>query len=323
MLLYRLKRDRITGLLLGALLICLTATGCQSNRAGGEALAKAGIATANDLGDYYDSLAQDTTDTWETEAFDSAIRGVSGPGNLYAQRLDALHRRARMARAIGGVYTALKGLAGYDAAGEVQGAASDLAKSVEGLTKMGPDTPDPKGIFGSVAADFATAAQSKSIRRGAQLGTAVLEKLQELQRKEHDVYVSISEERFNKVASISDLLIEQQLVASGPLLRKVPETMGTNFVDEKKAFDNVDIKKGLKALARARLVRMRYLSASATDSAEASTAELIGQSRKVSASEKLDLSSLLGYLDKTAAYLDQIEKLRTPPAEAKKKDEHK
>jgi hypothetical protein len=90
----------------------------------------------------------------------------------------------------------------------------------------------------------------------------------------------------------------------------VPQALGTFFLDERRAFEGQDTKKGLKETARARLAKMRLYSQSATDAAEGSVAELTAQSRRLTAGERLDLQTLRGYLDKTAAYLEQIDRLR-------------
>jgi hypothetical protein len=202
----------------------------------------------------------------------------------------------------------------------VKGAAADLAGAVAGLTAL-PSGPDVSRIFGNAAADFMDAAQSRSLRRSAERGIAILEKLSELQIRERELYVSIPEERFSKVASISDHLIDHQLVASAPLLRSVPQALGTFFIDERKLFEGQDTKKGLKETARARLARMRHFSLSATDAAENSVKELAAQSHRLTARRRLDLNTLAGYVDRVASYLDEISKLRNGSTEEPKENQ--
>lgn len=142
---FHLKRK-----LLAILLVCclVTLMGCGDQK-GALELAKTGGATAKTLGDFYDTLAQDTLDYWEILTFESAIRGFSlsaSDQSLYQGRLKALNSRARMARSLEGTYGALSRLASYDASGEVKSAATGGMEGTSGLS-----FPHAGCIYGSVS----------------------------------------------------------------------------------------------------------------------------------------------------------------------------
>src|SRR3989442_1139453 len=83
---------------------------------------KAGITASSTLTNYYDSLAQDTVDIWEMEAFFDSIQGIpfdEKSQKLYQDRINAFNHRAQMASDFGSIYRVLLKSASYDASGQI------------------------------------------------------------------------------------------------------------------------------------------------------------------------------------------------------------
>jgi hypothetical protein len=87
---------RITAALVGLLLLFLSSACTRSLRPAAIKVATAGSTTAKQLGDYYDSLAQDTIRTWELNAFSDAyaVANVEAKFDRDIQRIDEQLRGA-------------------------------------------------------------------------------------------------------------------------------------------------------------------------------------------------------------------------------------
>ncbi|MBV9929001.1 MAG: hypothetical protein JOZ96_28570 [Acidobacteria bacterium] len=330
----RAKRALSSTLALFLLLPILAGlTGCD-NRAEGEALAKTGAAAADTLAKYYDSLIQDTIDTWEFEAFNVSIRnsmaaaaaGGAAPQHpitfdareqdLLQKRLDALNARAKLARRLVTTYNALKDLSTFDASGAVKSSAEALATEITGLTSLPQAGINPSTLFGMVASDIAGWKQSRDIRKGSKILLSIVEGLTKLVDAEKDVYKSITEERGNKAIIVAQYLIENKMVLALPLLQKVPDSLGIKLAGADKPVIDAPTIAGLMEMIRVRMLRMATLSAGAADSMSAGLADLATAHQELQAKRGLSLDGVLAAVARAQAYVDEINKLR----EAKKSE---
>lgn len=289
----------------------LATLGCE-NRVAGQKLAETGIQTANTLAAYYDSLAQDTIDIWEMEASLASLRGVSfdqAQQQLLQTQLEALNRRAAMARRVASAYSALKELSSYDASGEVKGAASDLADAMTNLPGLPNTKVSPAGIFASIIGEIAGWKQSRDIRNGSELISKALEKITEMFSKEKEAYASITEERGNKVGEVVSHLIENKMVIAWPLLQKVPDSLGLEWSSQAPVDDPETIK-AMVELARVRIYRLTLLSTAASDDTHRSLMLMIENHRNFHAKKGLSLADVQAGLQKAQSYLNEISKLR-------------
>jgi hypothetical protein len=292
--------------------IMVIANGC-GDRTTGEMLAKSGMTTANTLAGYYDSLAQDTIDIWEMEAFDSSLRGLSFDENQQKplqEQLDALNHRALLARRLASTYSALQQLSSYDASAGVKGAADKLAKEIKAIPVLPKSNVDPSDIVGLIAGDIAAWQQSRDIDKGSRLITEVLEKILKLFENETEACKSIAEERGNKVANIIDYLIREKKVVSWPLLQKGTEALGLPWASGQKPLEDEQTIKAMTELARVRVKRLALLSASAADSTAQSLTLLILNHKSFQNKKGLSLDEMLAVVQKAQSYLDEIGKLR-------------
>lgn len=305
------KRTLITPLLL--LLVLSSFTGCN-NTAEGVKLAEAGIATADTLAKYYDSLAEDLVDIWEWEAFNSAVRGTSFSDveqQSIQDQIDALNHRASLARRLGSTYAALKELGSYNASEDVKKSADSLAKAIMGLPPLSGSSVDPSGIFGNIASDIVAWKQSRDMKKGGELILRTLTKLTELFDRESDAYKSIAEERGNKIENIIDFSVRHKIVLALPLLQKVPDSLGLKLAGADKPVENEETILGLVAIARVRARRMALMSAGAADNVRQALEQLVRNHKNFRDNYGLSLASVLAGIEKAQSYLDEINKLRT------------
>jgi hypothetical protein len=284
-------------------------SGC-GDRAGAADLANVGATTANALASYYNSLAQDSIDSWEMEAFYDSIQGIPFDQNsqkLYQDRIDALNHRAQMATDLASLYGALTQLSSYDASGQVSGAADRLSKQLTSIPVLSGSGVNPASLIGSVAGDLADWKQSKDLRKGSRIISETLEKIEKLFQSEAKLYKSIARERGLSVANVIEYMIQNKMVTTTPLLQQVPQSLGLTLTtiptDDKTT-------NGVIQLARVRLLRLALLSASAADTTDQSLLLLIRNHNDFQNKKQLSLSQVLTGLQKVQVYLDEISQLR-------------
>jgi hypothetical protein len=296
------------------LAFCIVGMTSCDDRATGEELAKAGMSAANNLANYYESLAQDTLDTWEMEAFLSSLRQVSFDATQQKplqEQIDALKSRARLARALASTYGALQQLSSYDASAEMKGAAEKLAQEVKAIPVLPKSTVDPSSLFGSLAGDIAAWRQSGDIRKGSKLLLEADENILKLFKSEKEACDSIPEERGNKIAAVIEHLIKKKMVVSWSLLQKETDALNLPWVSAQEPVeDNVTIEAMIE-LARVRMKRLAFISASAGDSISQSLESLIENHKSFQDKKGLNLEGMLTLVQKAQSYLDEISKLRT------------
>ncbi len=302
------KVSRCLCLLLIAIL--LITPGC-GDQAGATELANTGTNTANALASYYTSLAQDTIDSWEMEAFFSSIQQIpfdQSSQKLYQDRIDALNHRAQMATDLGSLYGALSQLSSYDATGQVSAAAERLSNQITSIPAISGSGVNPAALVGSVAGDLAQWKQSKDLRKGSRVIVGTLEKIETLFQSEVKVYKSIARERGLSVANVIEYMIQNNMVVTSPLLQQVPQALGLTLTTVP---TDPRTTKAVIQLARVRLQRLALLSASAADGTDKSLLLLIQNHRDFQNKKELSLGQVMAGLQKVETYLDEISKLRT------------
>jgi hypothetical protein len=283
-----------------------------ADQKGAQALAKLGADTSKTLGDFYDSLAQDTTDYWELATFGGGIYGHTPNENdkkTYLDRMEALNRRARMARALSDTYGALSRMASYDASGEVKNAAVSFSQAIMKLPVMPKTSVDPSDLFGTLAGDIAAWVQTQELRRGSGALLLTVEKLRQFFEREQAGYNSIITEFAEYQKGITRYLIDHKLVSTWPLL-KIPPSLGLNWVNEKAPVDDANTRKALEEIAYFRVDNLAQLSLKSGDNLKTALAKLADNHRQFVAGSPLTLDQTLEALQKTQTYLDEIAKLK-------------
>lgn len=312
------KFKRVSALFLILVIGLATLTSCDNRKEALE-LAKTGANTAETMAKYYESLIQDTYDVWDMEAFllQADIReGETAPTFSSTQqarllkRVEELNKRVKLARRLASTYNALQELASYDASGEVGKSVGSLADSIKSLGVIPGAGVIPSSIFGMVAEDLTKWKQSKDIRKGSVLILQAIEKLHELFQKESEVYISIPEEKGNKIRRMVEYLIKKEKVTSLPLLQKVPESLGLKLVGADTPVKDEQTKNALIEIAKVRGQRNAQLSAMAADAIEQSLEKLANNHRKLQNKEGLSLGELKEAFERAKAYIDAINKQR-------------
>ena len=289
-------------------------SGC-GDRPGATALANAGITASSTLTNYYNSLAQDTVDIWEMEAFYDSLQGIPFDNNsqkLYQDRINALNHRAQMASDLGSIYGVLLKSASYDASGQVGDAALRLSKQLTSIPVFAGSGVDPSNLVKSVAGGLADWKQSKDLQKGSQLIIETLEAIEKLFQAESRVYKSIAMDRGLSVANVMEYMIQKNMVSTTPLLMKIPQALGLTLStipsDEKTT-------KAVIQLARVRSYRVALLSASVADTTDHALVVLIQNHKDFQSKSKLSLSTVLAGLQQAQTYLDEIAQLRSEKKE--------
>ncbi len=287
--------------------------GCV-DRATGDRLVESGKTAARTLAKYYDSLAQDTIDIWEMEAFNASLRGLPFDENqqkLLQEQIEAINHRVLLANRLASAYDALQQLSSYDASAEVKGAAQKLSQVINAIPVLPKSNVIPSAIMGSMAGDIAAWQQSQDINKASRLMTEVLERILKLFDSEMDAYKSIARERGNKVGIVIEYLIQKKMVVTWPLLEKSTEALGLSWASGKKPLEDEQTIKAMIELLRVRINRLALLSANAADSTSQSMALLIANHKNLQNNKALSLNEMLAPIQKAESYLDEMAKLRT------------
>jgi hypothetical protein len=170
----------------------VVAVGCINNK-DGQKLADSGLAVANSLANYYDTLDQQVDDLVEVEAFSDVLRGLtSSDSQSYQQEMqqtkEALQRRARLARQLASTYQSLKDLSSYDASGEVSSSFDKLGEALAGIPPLkslsasaSATAPvDPSQLVSKGAGLVASWKQSRDIEKAVNGVTETLDGLTKL-----------------------------------------------------------------------------------------------------------------------------------------------
>ena len=212
--------------LLAMALILAGQTGCsRSLRKDGTQVAKIGSATSKQMGEYYESLQKDLTDTYELEAFGIAYSlqkaydkdvAKAKAENLppptppptaldetdkrtadeYRKTYSALQKRIAVAHAMQDAYDSFQHITEYNATAEVNKSIGSLKDSLDAvkigdLSAIDPRTPVGtigKGVFEDVIRELTTVQSNRAILRESEHLAAVLEKIQDVFQSELILY---------------------------------------------------------------------------------------------------------------------------------------
>jgi len=274
------------------------------------ALADAGAKTADTLGAYYRSLADDLETTAELETFLGSLRGTGSDAaaqELYQRQIAALGRRADLADALAAAYTTLGQLAGSGAPADAASAAATLAKSVESIPKLDDAGVDVSPLVGSLAGDLVRALESRRLARANLAMRDVVGKVAEMVEREMPIYEGIVEERGNKVGAVAETLIGDDVLDPQPLLDQVAQWTGLPLVAG--APVSPELREALTRLGLARTWQKAHLSALAGRSVETALESLERQHEAIAQRRGLDLAQVSAALDRAGVYLGEIESI--------------
>lgn len=219
------RRRSQTSIIVAMLIVLsLGLTGCvRSLRNDAAKVARAGSVSAKQMAAYYESLEQDTLDTYELNAFrevyllqkkyDEELRKTKEEGRPlppppslemsqvdkllfqeYQKTYDALAARARLARAMQDAYDSYSHLAEYDSTQEILNRLSDLIKTVNAAASL--SLPDPsgtvstvvQGLFKDIVTELTTIQQNRKLLRESNGLIPILKKLKEIFDAEKILY---------------------------------------------------------------------------------------------------------------------------------------
>lgn len=310
-------------------LVATLFTGCD-NRAEALELAQNGAEAANKLGDFYDSLALDLTETMEYDYFISSIRGVpidQDDIDRLNLTITAIRARAKAARQLNGSYNKLRSLAEKDAGKAIGDAAVDLADSIKALPILPEAQVIPSQLIGMIASDIADWKQSKDIKKAVNLQAVVIAAFKKLITNERRAYESIAKERGDFAAIVIDYLIVNERATSLSLLQKVPSALGLKLVGGDAVVTcpvtvpptqplagyekpNCAVKKGLIKIAIAQFDRQTAVSAAAANTMVNIFAGLADSHAGFGKKSGFPASNIIGWLERAQAYLDEIDQIR-------------
>jgi hypothetical protein len=329
---FRAVAGRI-GTALGIALLVVGLAGCgKETQTTGQAVAKAGVATANNLADYYASLSQDSQDTWEMEAFGIALPGVppSGDnttiqqtiGERYKKRIAALDARARMAHGLAQAYDALLRLSSANVSADVEAAGKNLGDELNKLPQL-EKGPLPSTIIGSVAGDLMQLKQSQDIRKEGRRLLNLLTALDKLFVREMEAYKAVEGDRGEQIKALTKDLIKKKHIVAGPLITKVPEALGLSLADPGKAENDEALQDAFIQVANIRVERLARASAGAADSTHQSLLVLLDTHKKLVDHQPVSLASVAAVIQRAQTYLDEVAAFRAEQKKAKEKEKEK
>lgn len=294
------------------------------NRTEALELAKEGRSTALAIVKFYDSLIQDTRDTWELEVFllnsnitesedDELVLSETQKG-LLRTRMEEIQKRAKLARTLAATYTALEKFASYDARGEIEGSVTNLASSISGLGVIPLPTAegnkiDPSKIFGMIAGDIAAWKQSKDLREGSVLIEATIRKTQVLFYLEKAAYQYIASERGRKIKRSLTQCIKKKNCSSSPLKSYLIQ-MNLNPDDVDKASEDRQTMFGILGIVTTRNEEISRKYVSAADGIDQSLNGLAENHQKFQNKEGLSLGEIKQGIERASEYLKAIEEIR-------------
>lgn len=297
-------------------LAVLVSAGCKDPQQVA-AVAQTGSQAAGALRDYYKTLSDDVETTLELESFLSSLRGVpfaAADRQLLEQQIAALESRAKAADRLASAYAALGTLSGTDAPQVAATAGENLAKAIEGVTRL-PRGVDPAPLVGSVTQDVTAAIESRELGKANRALLAALTAAQRLFAQERDLYDGIVEERSDKIAAVEDTLLSAGVLDPAPLLQQLATLTGLPLAAGARPSD--DLRQALSALALTRTERLGEMTVAAAESLEATLLAQIQAQTALGERRAPTLSQVTAALARTQTYLDQIAALKQEETAAK------
>lgn len=329
-------------------LTCVFSYGCAAQKSGSD-LALAGVKSSDQLAGFYDTLADQMSEKIDLQMMDDAIvddtaaaaaRAAPPPPAADAassttdtraaidesrRRRDekdeasiaSFRRRARLARRLSELYTALGNLSANPAKQPVQDAAKSLSTAVRDLATdrlkvSGADLgPDPSDLLSMIAGDLVTLQNSADIRTASAQVAHVLSAVQQLFEKEQqaNAYRVVFETRADLAGVIAETFVTRGWTDPPSVLRQFADAKGIPFNGTVPA-DDASARNDASVVARRTLLRSGEVAAKAGDAIGSGLAELARQHQAVLQTGKFSVTDVIAFADRTKDYLDEIEKLR-------------
>lgn len=307
------------------IVVAVVAVGCINNK-DGQKLTDSGLAIANSLANYYDTLDQQVDDLVEAEAFNDVLRGLtSSDSQSYQQEMqktkEALQRRARLARRLALTYQSLKDLSSYDASGEVSGSFDKLGEALAGIPPLNrlsasasATAPvDPSQFVSKGAGLLASWKQSRDIEKAVKGITETLDGLTKLFDHELPACQSITAEHVEKISVLAGELIKKNQVNAWPLLEQGLESIGLQLAQPDQPPNDQAIAGALAEVVHARAIRLQGLANSAGQSLLGGLNGQLTCQRQFQAKKGISVSDVHAAVENANAFLDEIAKGKKSP----------
>lgn len=204
-------------------------------------LAVAGSESTRALAGYYDTLVQDTVDTWELEAI---FRGTANPPipfstaeqRLYQERIDALSTRAQLARDFSACYASIEQLAEADSTTTISQAYTHTTPQLQELPALPGSRVTPETLL--VLKGLADWKQTSDLRKANALALQQVKGLSTLFNEERAAYQLIGTERHDVVSAVGRRLLEQKKLNGRELLERIPVLVGLPWANGQPALDD-------------------------------------------------------------------------------------
>ncbi|MCW3098507.1 MAG: hypothetical protein JWL77_4125 [Chthonomonadaceae bacterium] len=325
-------------------LFCIAAqTGCsRSLQADATKIAKAGTVTANQMADYYESLAQADIDSWELESFQIGLLGatplpadatpptpaevalalnerrqqVKAIGDTYKKEYDYLIARARLARQVGKVYSSFARLANYDTTEEVSKSLDTLKSQVEDLRgkplnlgqSIGSLPITPENILNDIVKELTVVQQNRAYLREAKRLISTLEKLKQLFDAETPAYNLIAQRRTTNYRGIAISLVRRKSVVSREILSRFLDTFQLKWPEPPETFTDAQMIEGVVGLINARATPLATISENTADALSASLDDLISLHKNLQARRAVSLTEIAQQSETVQALLEALNK---------------
>jgi hypothetical protein len=292
--------------------VCLCSLVACVDQRDGKALAEAGVSASDSLTNYYDTLAQDLSETRELEAYLGALRGtpVSTRELTVLDKTEtAVRQRRRLSVALNSAYRSLMNLSSSNVSADAQAAGTSLSKSLQELTALPASNVDPSALVGQILGDAAGWAQTHDIVKASKLLATQLLVVQKLYSAEANLYRSIAQERGNKIKSVGDDLVDKGFLGTATLIQEVPAALGLEWTGPN-VLPGTDVA-AVKSLLDTRIHRFAGSAEGATD-AEGQMLEQMVASHKalIEQDKNFSLADFNNLIAKANAYLQDIQELR-------------
>jgi len=207
------------------LLLCVVnLCGCRL-RDDATRVATDGNAAATALASYYDTLVQDTLDTWELEAI---FRGTATPPipfpapeqRVYQARLTALRARGQAARDLAAVYGAFEHLTTYRSADTIRATYARVTQHRHQLPPLSGSAAPPASLL--LAQGVTDLRQVSDIKAANALILHDVTALATVFQQEQEAYQLIGAERHTSVSAVGRRLLEQKKLNGKALLERIP-----------------------------------------------------------------------------------------------------
>lgn len=270
-----LIRLRVSLLALAATpLVVVTATCTASLRDEGTKVATSGVAAAQHMEQYYDTLTSETEVSWELREFRRAFTGLPTPDDdkklqkAISEQLEAIAYRRDFASALEDAYIGLSHLTAYDAASDVVASADKVQSAAENLLKSPPLTAtisdalsgNIKTVLDAFIKEILTIKQNKTIKKAAASLAGPTDHVAQFWELESELYRDIvrdaSSRRKQVLGELLDLKQDGKCCAlfvdAKHLLDPVMSAWGLTWVEKPETLNDPKVRADIKAMIEAR-----------------------------------------------------------------------